>query len=105
MALTPQLMIRSTSFIVSSCVDSKRILAVTVISGGIASRNAVNIEHNRSGLVNSAAPIPAWVLNGFGHPQLRSMPETSDITDRAAATANAGSAEPIWNMRYGFSTG
>ena len=104
-ALTPVSIILSTSFNVSSCDGNKRILAETEISGGIASRRAFNIEHKRSGLVSRAAPIPACVENGFGHPQLRSTPDTSCITVLAAWTASSGSADPIWYMRYGFSTG
>lgn len=32
---------------------------------------------SNSGFVKSAAPMPAWTENRFGHPQLRSKPATS----------------------------
>jgi len=43
--------------------------------------------------------MPACVENGFGHPQLRSMPATSGATTRAAASASAGDAEPSCTTR------
>ena len=95
-ALTPVSTMRFTRFRVSSWVGNSRILAETDISGGRSFRKAVRIEQRRSGLDRRAAPIPAWVEKDFGQPQLRSMPETSFLTTRAAWTARSGSAEPIW---------
>lgn len=79
----------------SSCVGSRRIFADTVISGGIAWRSAVRMEHRRSGFDNNAAPMPECVEKGLGHPQLRSTPEISCMTVFAACTASSGSADPI----------
>lgn len=103
--LMPVFTIRSTSFKVSSCDGSKRILAEMLISVGMASRRAVRIEQRRSGVDKRAAPIPECVEKDLGQPQLRSIPETSFMTARAALTAYSGSADPIWYIRKGFSIG
>ena len=101
----PVLTMRSTRASVSCCVGSRRIFAETEIREGSSRRRAVRMEQRRSGFVRRAAPMPEWVEKGFGQPQLSSTPETSSTTRRAACTARSGSAEPTWNIRYGFSTG